>query len=105
MVLSGEEKVQDAKVYKVFVECECGTHLIEFLGFEDDTEAYINFYTDNFYGKQKENIFKRIYTKLKRIWYIMRDRQYVFEEIVIAQKDIDEIIKGLQQIKIQEVKK
>lgn len=104
MIFFGQQKINQSKESKIYLECECGTHLMQIVSFDDDPDIYINFYTDNFYAQQKENIFKRMWNKLKHIWYIITNKQYVFEEIVVQKKDIDKLVNALQKIETQEVK-
>lgn len=104
MLFLGNKKRNEISTNILYVECECGTHLVEFISDEDDTEVYINFYTDNFYSKQTESFFSRWKSKIKYIWYVLKGRQYVLEEIVIDKKDINLLIDGLKKIQKQEVK-
>lgn len=104
MVFFKKGKINNSVKCKTLVECECGTHLVQFFTFDDEDEVYIDFYTDNFSSKQHP-IRNKLKTKFKMIWQALRGKEYTVEEIVITKDDAKELISALQKSIEQEVEK
>lgn len=90
---------------EILVECSCGTHLIKIASFNDESEVFFEIWASNFYTKQKEPLYIRIWNRLKLIWYAIRGKEYRLEDFVLDKSDVNELIKALQEINNkQEVK-
>lgn len=101
MILYNEDNTEKV----AYIRCECMTHGIEIskLKFDEPnipSDIIITMYTDNFYGEQKENFFKRWKDKFVKIFYILRGKAYRIEsDIVLSETDLEELIEVLKKIK------
>ncbi len=72
--------------------CSCGCHDGVVLKIDRDTDgkmAFLSLVSDRFYSEQ-EGFFFRLGEKIKRIWRIIRNKEYCYFEIVLKEKDIEE---------------
>lgn len=107
MVFKNKKNVVDTKEDELVVQCSCGTHAFHIKSFIDDPEYYFEIWTCNFYGKQKEPLFHRIGHRLKMVWYAIINKDFLLDDIILEDADIDKIIEALTEMKNnkQEVKK
>lgn len=81
----------------IIIECDCNTHSIKLVK-GDENEYYLNEYVHTFYSKQDKTFFNKLKFKLKYIWYILRGKDYLLEEVCLTHKDMTEIIDGVKAI-------
>lgn len=84
---------------KVYIECSCGTHGIRLSHFEDDDYLYLAIFSQNFYNKQKDPFFIRLGKKIKFIWSIIRGKEYLLEEFILKQEDVNQLLTSLNEVK------
>lgn len=83
-------KSKDGK--NLIVDCDCGCDE----GFririysEDDNYAIISYTNGNFYRDQNEKLGRVIGKKLKKIWRIIRNKDYCYSEILMTKEDFKE---------------
>ncbi|MGN1327079.1 MAG: hypothetical protein ACI4VQ_03270 [Clostridia bacterium] len=106
MLFKGKQNLHNTEENQIIVECNCGTHLIKITSFDDEPETFFEIWVSNFYTKQKESLYLRIWHRLKLIWYAIRGKEYRLEDFVLDKNDVEELIKALQEINCnnQEVK-
>ncbi len=72
--------------------CSCGCHDGVVLKIDKDIDgkiAFLSLVSDKFYSEQN-GFFLRLGEKIKRIWRILRNKEYCYFEIVLKEKDIEE---------------
>lgn len=98
MYFTSEEKSYNTMKREVVVECNCGTHSIHIISYDDDPELYFEIWSSNFCTKQKPSLIKRIVNKIKMIWFAISNKEYRLEDIILNVSDIDNIIAALNSI-------
>lgn len=96
--MNKEENKDNIKEYSdIIIPCDCGCSIVT-IGRDEDF-AYIQFYVNSFYAKQ-DGYWKTFKRRLKMIWYIIRGKDYLFEDVSISidkfkklSKDIDKLTK------------
>lgn len=78
---------------ELYLDCGCGCD--EGIRFRIDKEDYdyycIMTYTNGqFYREQDDTMWKVLYKKLKKIWAIIRNKDFYYAEIVINKRDFCE---------------
>lgn len=76
--------------------CKCGcSNGIKFETFKDEEDVvYISFVTDMFYAIQ-DKFFKRLKEKIKRIWYVLANKEYTYFDIAVKKEELKNIIDEL----------
>lgn len=78
---------------ELLVDCNCGCEEgIRFRIDKDDYDYYcIMTYTNgNFYKEQGETVLQVIRKKLRKIWAIIRNKDFYYSEVILTQKDWEE---------------
>ena len=97
MVFSNGNK--DLKVVIVNCDCGCGEeiHIKKYVD-NVSSDYYITINESKFSSKQN-GIFRTIGKRLKSAWNILRGKEYLLCDINITEKNIDELINKLEEIK------
>lgn len=74
--------------YSTFCKCGCGNGVILKFDNEDD-ELSVQLVSDNFYSIQNKGKMS-IKERLKRIWYIVRGKEYCYFNILIDKNELHE---------------
>ncbi|MBC5688118.1 hypothetical protein H8S37_04115 [Mediterraneibacter sp. NSJ-55] len=84
---------------ELIVSCDCGcddgVHIrIEkdcYEGLPDDTDtyAYVTCIGANWYRDQDEKVHSIIWKKLKKIWAIIRNKDFYYSEVCMTKEDFD----------------
>ena len=77
--------------------CQEGVHLKVTKDEDDGKNLYLSFVSDKFYSEQ-ENSFSRLKEKLRRIWYILRNKEYHYFEIIMNENDIQDFKDFVEKI-------
>lgn len=77
---------------ELIVTCECGCdnaiHIrINGDDKEDDCYAIQTYMNGNWYRDQENSVFRCIVRKLKKIWSIIRNKDFHYSEILISRED------------------
>ena len=80
--------------------CGCGRGLKVIVDKDDyeDSDVILVFFSSDFNHTQNMSIFNVIKTKLKKIWYIIRNKDYCYSEILLTGKEFDEFRNHLNKI-------
>lgn len=86
----------------IYMNCHCGCGqglkvIVEKDNF-DDSYVFIEFFSSNFYHTQDMSILNVIKTKLKKIWYIIRNKDYCYSEILLTKVDFDKFRNALNKV-------
>ena len=78
---------------ELFIDCNCGCN--EGIRFRIDKEDYdyycfMTYTNGNFYRDQDETLWKVFYKKLKKIWAIIRNKDFYYAEIVMNKNEFEE---------------
>lgn len=88
---------EDKKDLIVNCKCGCGAvHLTIDHEDEEDDYAYQCFMKSNFYDEQY-GMFGRLICKLKKIWKIIRNKDYYYSDVVMNKEDFEQFKKWINQ--------
>lgn len=78
---------------ELFIDCNCGCN--EGIRFRIDKEDYdyycfMTYTNGNFYRDQDETLWKVFYKKLKKIWAIIRNKDFYYAEIFMNKNEFEE---------------
>ena len=85
----------------LMVDCGCGCDeglRIRVDKYDDDNYFMVSYTNGSFYRDQNESIFKVIGKKLKKIWCIIRNKDYCYSEICMSREDLKEFKEFLDGI-------
>ena len=99
MVYKNNQNVGDVIQDEIIVQCACNTHSFHIVTFDDDPEYYFELWTQAFYEDKNMSLFNRIKKRLKIIWFAITGKEYQLTEFCLTDKDIDNLIQGLQEVK------
>lgn len=86
---------------ELLVDCCCGCDEgIRFRIDKDDLDYYcfMTYTNGNFYREQGDGVFCTIYKKLKKIWAIIRNKDFYYAEVVMTKDDFNEFKEYLNNI-------
>lgn len=82
--------MQTKKSYKtMFCKCGCGNGIIIKADDDKDWGVSLQLVSDNFYTNQK-NIHTMIKEKWKRLWSVLRNKEYCYFDILIEPSELKE---------------
>lgn len=90
-----EENNEIEKYEEITVPCDCGCSMLHIS--RDKDNAYLAFYLNAFYSKQ-EGYWKTFKRRIKMIWYIIRGKDYMFEDVSISIKTFKQLSKDMQNL-------
>lgn len=94
--------MKDKSGNNLFVDCMCGCDEGIRIHIDKDDYDYYSFlcFTNgNFYTEQNETMWKIFYKKLKKIWAIIRNKDYYYSEICMTKDDFNEFKEYINSIK------
>ena len=86
----------------LILDCKCGCDdAIKFkVDLEDaDADMFATLLTSKFYSKQ-ENFIRRFADKVKRIWGVIRNKDYCYGEVVLTKEDFRAFKKYINQFDV-----
>ena len=93
-------KSKDGKNLILDCSCGCDNGMRIRVNTQDDDMYFLVTYTSgNFYRDQNESIFKVMGKKLKKIWFIIRNKDYCYSEICMSKEDFEEFREFISGIK------
>lgn len=88
----------------LIVTCECGCDCHDSFHIEickdlygGDTYAVQTYMNGNFYKDQDDRILSTIGRKLKKIWAIIRNKDYYYSDIIMKKEDFEKYKKYINQ--------
>ena len=85
-------KSKDGK--NLIVDCNCGCDeglRIRINEFNEDTYAIITYTSGNFYKDQKLSCWSIFKLKCRKIWRIIRGKDYCYSEILVSKEEYNEL--------------
>ena len=85
-------KSKDGK--NLIVDCNCGCDeglRIRINEFDEDTYAIIAYTSGNFYKDQKLSCWSIFKLKCRKIWRIIRGKDYCYSEILVSKEEYNEL--------------
>lgn len=83
----------DKENKELIVTCcdKCGNAIhLSIDSFKDNTDyCFLSLMSGTYYQQQDNKILKVIGTKLKKIWYIIRNKDYCYSEIIMDAKEYE----------------
>lgn len=93
-------KSKDGK--NLIVDCDCGCDeglRIKIQEFSEDKYAILTYVSGNFYKEQNMSGWKIFKLKCKKIWRILRGKDYCYSEILVNKEDFKELQEYIQNVK------
>ena len=86
---------------ELYLDCSCGCDAgLKFkLGKFDENYLYITLSSGNYYKEQDLGVLRVIGLKLKKIWRIIRGRDYVYSELCLSREELSELTEYLTEMK------
>lgn len=92
-------KSKDGK--NLIVDCNCGCDeglRIRINEFDEDTYAILTYTSGNFYKNQKLSCWSIFKLKCKKIWRIIRGKDYCYSEILVSKEEFKELKEYLNEV-------
>jgi hypothetical protein len=88
----------------MLIDCDCGCNQgIRFVVEPDESvDNYIFFMTytsGNFYRDQCDSIWRVVYKKMKKIWAIIRNKDFYYSDITMTKSDFEKFKEYINSIK------
>ena len=86
---------------ELLVDCCCGCDEgIRFRVDKDDYDYYcfMTYTNGNFYTEQGNGVFGALYKKLKKIWAIIRNKDFYYAEVTMAKDEFEEFREYINSI-------
>ena len=86
----------------LIVDCDCGCDeglRIRINEFHEDSYAILSYVSGNFYKDQDLSFWQVFKLKCKKIWRILRNKDYCYSEIVISKEDFKELQEYIASVK------
>ncbi len=93
---------KDKKELVVTCNCKCGD-TIHFCKIEEDTNysdkeyAFLTYLNSNWYREQNKKTFRVIKEKIKRIWCIIRNKDFYYSDILMSKEDFEQFKEYINQ--------
>ena len=86
---------------EMYIDCNCGCDSgIRFRIDKEDFDYYcfMSFTNGNFYMEQGDKITRVLSKKLKKIWAIIRNKDFYYSDIIMTKDDFNEFKKYINSI-------
>lgn len=91
---------------ELIITCKCGcedaVHLSIQPDSDDDSFAFLTYLKGNFYAEQGETHLRILGKKLRKIWAIIRNKDYYYSDILLSKDDFNLLVKYLNNLKTKE---
>ena len=76
---------------ELIINCGCGCDNSVHIKVDGDGDyCFITYLSGNYYREQEESVFAVIKKKMRRIWAIIRNRDYCYSDIIMKTQDFEE---------------
>ena len=82
-------KSEDGKDLMVSCSCGCDNGVHINIKMDDDEYAWVTYMNGNWYRDQNKRILYIIRDKLRKIWAIIRNKDFYYSEILMTRKDFE----------------
>lgn len=84
------------------INCKCGCHNAIHITVDDtekdsDYYSFITYMNANWYRDQNDGVIQCFTRKLKKIWRIIRNKDYCYSEIMMSCDDFEQLKKYINQ--------
>ena len=87
---------------ELIVNCKCGCEDSVHIRIDTNDYDYYAIWTymnGNFYTDQNDKVFRTIGRKLKKIWAIIRNKDYYYSDVVMNKADFEEFREFVNSVK------
>lgn len=93
-------KNKDGTELYIDCNCSCGDGIRFKIDKEDPYDLYccMTYTSGNFYSEQDETVFGAIYKKLKKIWAIIRNKDFYYSEVCMTKAEFEEFREYINNI-------
>ena len=92
-------KSDDGKELIVSCSCGCDNGIHINIKMDDDVYAWVTYMNGNWYRDQNKKILYILRDKLRKIWAIIRNKDFYYSEILMTRKDFEEFREYINEIK------
>lgn len=89
------------KKNEIIVDCNCGcqdaVHIRIDANKEFDSYAFLTYLNGNWYRDQDDQVLRCIGRKLRKIWAIIRNKDFYYSEVLMTQKEFETFKKYINQ--------
>ena len=87
----------------LIVTCKCGCQDAIHIKIDDEDKdavyyAIQTYMNGNWYRDQDDRVFRNIGRKLKKIWAIIRNKDYYYSDVVMNKEDFEQFKKWVNQV-------
>ena len=95
VMISGNKK-------DLFATCKCGCQVTIHIKVDDEDKdadyyAIQTYMSGNWFRDQDDTVFRCIGRKLKKIWAIIRNKDYYYSDVVMSKKDFEQFKSWVNQ--------
>lgn len=92
---------KDKKELIITCKCKCGNAVhfckIEDTDCPDKKYAFVTYLNNNWYRDQNKKLFRVIGEKLKKIWAVIRNRDFYYSDILMSKEDFQQFKEYINQ--------
>ena len=88
----------------LIVDCSCGCNdgfRIKIDEYDKDLFALVTYTNGNFYKEQNESFWRVFCKKIKKIWRIIRNKDYCYSEVCMSKEDFKEFQAYVSSIEVK----
>lgn len=90
---------KDKKEMIVSCKCHCGTAAHITIDKEDpDMYCFLTYMNGNFYRDQDDKLLRVIERKLKKIWCIIRNKDFYYSDIIMKREEFEQFKEYINEI-------
>lgn len=89
---------------ELIVSCKCGCEDSVHMRIDTNDYDYYAIWTymnGNFYTDQNSTVFRTIGKKLKKIWAIIRNKDYYYSDVVMNKKEFTEFVEFVNSVRVE----
>lgn len=90
---------KDEKTLIVTCNCHCGQefHISKFLDSNNPDYSFSS-HSNNWYNEQ-DKLFSTIKKRLKRMWFALRGKDYLYQDVCMTKEEFDEFVDKLEELR------
>lgn len=91
-------KNKDNTEFMIDCECGCDDGIRFRIDKNDDGYWWMTYTNGNFYRDQNDSVFKIMRKKMKKIWAIIKNKDFYYSEIWMTKEDFEDFKKFLNKV-------
>lgn len=86
----------------LIIDCNCGCDeglRMRISEYDDDSYCILSYTSGNFYKDQNQTVGQVVSTKAKKIWRVLRNKDYCYSEIIMTKDEFKEFQEYIANLK------